>query len=518
MEKRVNGVAPDRVEATEIVTPFGTLRGGYYPAIYDTSRSYRQEENRAAGENSLFEPNAVRATTRSGSTKARADKVNAPILLDLGVINRHLGEVIHDITHREAVMQAWKFLNSERVMRAVDEALGVEIRKQLKPWVKFVANSWAMERAGNEGFGRFLTKLRANVTAVGMGLRASTMMMQIAGYSNSIEVVGEKYMAEALARTSANPIETFNYVMENSDEVRHRMDTLDRDVRSELASMAATNPATKAGRALLDARRFFFHGIGYMDSVVVVPTWMAAYNKATVEGMDHDQARYAADKAVRQSQGSGAPKDMAAIQRGTGRYGEAFKLMTMFYTYLSGLYQRERTLARDISGADTRRQRNMPKLVSRTFWLIIVPPLLTELIRVAATGDGGPDDEEWWVQWTLRKTLANMMAPIPLARDVFEPAWNAAIENKYFNPTITPLQRVLESVVNSAKDAGKVARGDETTKATKNTLETIGYTTGLVPGQVASSTQFLVDVGYGDQDPETVSEWLDGLSDGKLEE
>lgn len=518
MERRVNGVAPEKVEATEIVTPFGTLRGGYYPAIYDTTRSYRQEENRAAGENTLFEPNAVRATTRSGSTKARAEQVTAPILLDLGVINRHLGEVIHDITHREAVMQAWKFLTSERVMRAVDQALGPEIRKQFKPWVKFVANSWAMERAGNEGFGKFLTKLRANATVVGMGLRATTMMTQIAGYSNSQEAIGGTWLAEAIARSTASPVESFDFVMANSDEVRHRMDTLDRDIRNELAAMTATNPATKLSRTLLEGRKFFFHGIGYMDRVVVVPTWLAAYNKATAEGMSHDDARYAADKAVRVSQGSGAPKDMAAIQRGTGRYGEALKLMTMFYTYLSAYYQRQRTLYRDATGEDVRRPRDFPKLASRAFWLIVLPPILTEILRAAAGADAGPDDDEWWAQWYLRKLLVNSVGPIPLVRDVFEPAWNKARGGDWFSTSISPIQRGLESIVNTAGDIGNIVRGEETKKATKNALETIGYTTGLIPGQVASAAQFLVDVAEGDADPETWSDWIEGLSTGKIKD
>jgi len=517
LEKRVNGVAPERVEATEIVTPHGTVRGGYYPVIYDSSRSYQQEEHRAASDNSLFEANAIRATTRSGSTKARAEKVNAPVLLDLGVINRHLGEVIHDITHREAVMQAWKFLTNERVMRAVDGALGVAIRQQFKPWVKFVANSWAMERAGNEGFGKWIGKLRANATAVGMGLRVTTMVTQIAGYSNSIEAVGEAAFSQALARTTASPVETTRFVLQNSDEVRHRMDTLDRDLRAEINRMAAAAPV-KGVHALTDAKRFFYHGIGYMDRMVVVPTWLAGYNKAIAAGMDHDSAVYAGDKAVRVSQGAGSPKDLAAIQRGTGSWGKALQLMTMFYSYFSAEYQRQRTLARDATGQDIRRPRNLPRLAARAWWLLVVPPLLTELLKGVATGNGGPDDDEWWAEWVMRKLLSNAIGPIPLARDVFEPAWNAARGAGWTGTSISPLQRTLESTVNTARDAGKIARGEETKHATKDMLETAGYFTGLVPGQVASATQFLVDVGNGDADPQSFADWREGLMTGKIKD
>ncbi len=517
LERRVNGVAPEKVEPTAIVTPYGTFRGGYYPAIYDSRLDRKAKGNQQEAENRLFEPNAVRATTRASSTQARAEKVTRPIALDLGVLNRHLGEVIHDITHREAVMQAWKFLSSQRVQKAVDEALGNQYTDTFRPWVKFVANSWAMERAGNEAFGAWIGKLRANATAVGLGLRATTMVTQLAGYANSTEIIGERWMAEGLTRFSAHPVQSFRFVMDRSGEVRHRMDTLDRDLRTEIARIAATNPISKGYSRVQDAKVFMFHGIGLMDRAVVIPTWIGAYNKGLSEGMSEAEAAYAADKTVRISQGAGAPKDLAAIQRGTGKWGEALKLMTMFYSYFSAMYQRERTLARDIAGDDARRPRTVPRLAARAFWLLIVPPLLVELMKVPL-GAGGPDDDEWWAQWVMRKMISNALGPIPLARDVFEPAWQGAIGGHAFNPQISPINRALSSLVDVAKDAGKIARGEETTKATKHALEAAGYVTGLVPGQVASATQFLVDVGSGDADPEGFSDWIEGLATGRVKE
>jgi hypothetical protein len=299
-------------------------------------------------------------------------------LLDLGVINRHLGEVIHDITHREAVIQANRFLTSERVSRAVDAALGPEIRKQFRPWVKFVANSWAMERAGNEGAGKWLGKLRANVTVVGMGLRATTMVSQIAGCANSVEVVGEAAMAKALTRFAASPVETIRFVLERSGEVRARMDTLDRDVRNQIAAMATVNPVGKLARQALDAKRFMFHGIGYMDRIVSVPTWMAAYSNAISAGMAEQDAVYAADKAVRhrrggiaQGHGSGRPR-YRALGRGDQAVHDVLQLL------LSAV-PAPAQLARDMAGRDGRQTRNLPKLASRAFFLLVVPPLLNRV-------------------------------------------------------------------------------------------------------------------------------------------
>lgn len=501
MERDINGFAPEKVDPRPVETPFGVLPGGYYPVIYDTALDLRAEEQ-AGKRADLFEANYVRATTRSSATKDRAEKVRRPILLDLGVINRHLGEVIHDVTHRRAIMQANRFLTNERVARAVEQALGSEVRKQFRPWLKHIANSWAMERAGSEGIGKFLSKLRANTTVVGMGFRFTTILTQIAGYSNSFEVVGERWVAPAIAQVAAHPVKSFEFVMERSDEVRFRMDNLDRDIRQSLAELSGkASPLTAA-------KRFAFHGIGYMDRVVVIPTWIGAYNKALSEGMTEQDAAYSADKAIRQSQGAGAPKDLAAIQTGAGRFGELFKYMTMFYSYMSAMYQRQRTLGRDVKN-----MRDLPRLMARTWWLLIVPPLLSAIL----TGNG-PDDDEDWGFWTLRKMLSNALGPIPVVRDIFEPAWNKFAGTKGFDYQMSPVQSAMKSFVNVAGDVGKVIDGKETKRATRDVLETAGYATGLVPGQIAASTQFLVDVGSGDADPDGFWDWYTGLTKGRLPE
>jgi hypothetical protein len=503
MERRVNGVAPDKVEARAIATSAGTLRGGYFPAIYDSTRDYQAEQN-AERESDLFSAMYTKANTRASSTKDRAQKVSRPILLDLGVIGRHVDEVIHDITHREVIMNADKFLSSKRVMRAIDTALGQDARKQFRPWLKFVANQWASERAGNEGIAQFLSKLRTNTTIVGMGFRFTTVMMQIAGYSNSFEVVGAKWVTQGIAATAKHPIETFNFVMERSDEVRNRMDTLDRDIANGIAKLTGKdNPLTKA-------QRFAFHGIGLMDRVVVIPTWIGAYNKALSEGMDETQAAYAGDKAVRQSQGSGAAKDMAAVVRGTGKGGEALKLMTMFYSYMSAVYQRQRTFGRDVLGATPR---DVPALMARAWWLFVVPPILSELLV-----GRGPEDDEDWGMWAFKKILFQSLGAIPIVRDVAQPVWDNLVGNRAFDYQMSPVQRGIQSVVEVAKDARNIATGEPTKRATQNVLTATGYATGLVPGQLAQATQFLVDVGHGDANPKDASDWFEGLTTGKLKD
>jgi len=513
MERRVNGVEPDKVEPITFNTPHGPMRGGYYPAIYNTQID-RKAQRHADQSDDLMNAKTVRATTTSSATKERSETVKRPILLDLGVIPRHMGEVIHDITHREAVIQAYRLLNDPEVLDEIDSVLGREYSEQLVPWVKYVANRWSNERSGNEGWSKFFGKLRANATVVGMGFRFTTMMTQLAGYSNSIEYVGEKQMAQAIARFGASPVETTTFVREKSAEMRNRFDTLDRDINQEIRRSVMPTVAGGAIKSASWVKVHAFHGIGYMDMVVSVPTWLGAYNKALEAGANEEQAIYQGDKAVRLSQGSGDAKDLAAVQRGTGPWGEALKLMTMFYSYMSAFYQRQRRLGRDAGKAMSERDlAALPGLISRAWWLLVVPPLMAEILSMRA-----PEEDEEWTWWAFEKMMSQMLGPIPVVRDLWSPVYARITGQPSFGYRFTPAQGAFETGINVAGDIGNVAQGEETTRMTRNVLELVGFSTGLVPGQVASATQFIVDVSEGEQDPQTAGDWFTGLTKGKLPE
>lgn len=491
MERRINGVEPDRVVSKAFETPHGMVRGGYFPAVYDPRKSVEAESN-AARNGDIFENIYTRATTRASATKNRADRVKRPIHLSLGVINRHVMEVIHDITHREAIMDADRFLSNKRVMKAVDDSLGPEVRKQFRPWLQHIANEHAIDRRGVAGWDGFAKRLRTNTSIVGMGFRISTIVMQVAGYSNSFERVGAKWIAPQLVK--AFDPRAWSFVLEHSAEVRNRMETMERDIRENVK-------ATLGKRDILsEARRFAFHGIGYMDRAVVIPTWLGAYNRGVSEGMSDADAGYFADKAVRQSQGAGAAKDLAAVQRSN----EWMRLATMFYSYQAAVYQRFRSLGRDAAVARTQ---DLPDLIARSFWLVIVPPLLAELLA-----GRGPGDDEDWGMWSFQQMLLGLLGPIPIARDVAN-----SLESG-FGYSFTPAARAFETGQNVVKDLKKLGEGEDTKRATRNALELSGYTLGIPTGQLASAVQFIVDVSEGEQDPDSVGDWWEGLTKGKIKD
>ena len=304
----------------------------------------------------------------------------------------------------------------------------------------------------------------------------------------------------------AHPVEAFNFVMERSGEVPQRMANLDRDIKDAARAAGGFEKLTAV-------KRYAFHGIGYMDRLVVIPTWLGAYDKAIAGDMAEEEAIYAADKAVRQSQGSGAAKDLAAIQSGRGTAGEAFKFLTMFYSYMSAFYQRERTLGRDVASAGLK---DVPKLLARAWWLIILPPLLAEIL--AGRGPGDDDDDETWASWAFEAMTTQMLGPIPLVRDVAPVLFREFKDQPSFGYRFTPAQGGIESIVRLGKEVERVADGKETRQLTRTSVEAVGYFTGLTTGQMAAAAQFLVDVGADEADPEGLGQWYEGLTKGRIKE
>lgn len=499
MERRVNGVAPPKIEAREVETPFGKLKGGYYPTVYDPKASVEAEKIGALKAEGLHDPNYRRATTRAGATHKRTGAAY-PMLLSLQVIGQHVNEIAHDIAFREATIDAYRFLTDKRIKEAVNEALGPEYSAQFEPWVKNIANEWAIDRRGITGIEKVADVLRTNTTAVGMGFRLSTMLSQVVGYANSVQRLGTRGMAAGMRAFLKNPAEASRFVHSRSGEMRHRMNDLERDIRAALLKVEG-----KSGFKA-DVQRFAFRGVALFDAAVTIPTWVGAYNKGLKEGMTDADASYYADKMVRDTQGAGAAKDLAAVQRG----GPLLKLFTMFYSYFNVFYNRQRSLVRD--ARDIHSVGDAMDVLAQSFWLLLVPSLVAPLL----SGQGPGDDEDWGT-WSLRNLFFGLFSGVPYVRDATNTISNLVGGKGDFGGTkLSPVQTIWDTAIHTGKDVAHLMQGDDASPtAVKSAFNFAGLLTGLPTGQVGATSQFLWDALIsGSQNPETLREWLSGLAYG----
>ena len=494
LEKRVSGVAPPKVEAVPVETPHGTYRGGYYPVIYDPNRSHDAFQNQQRQADNLFENNYVRATTEKGHTVARVENFTRPLYLSLNALSGHLTQVIHDLAYREAVMQADKFLSDKRIRERIEETMGPEVYKQFRPWLQSIANDRNDQR-GLAWWDRFMNRARTNATLVGLGFRMTTMLAQITGFSDTAEVIGARWTAsgaKAFFGTPAKMKAARDFVYERSGEMRHRANEMDRDVRDGLRELTGKHGL------VADARRFAFYGIAMMDLTVTIPTWMGAYNKWLSENRGDEQgAIYYADKVVRQSAGSGGAKDLAAVQRGPAWQ----KLTTMFYSYFSRMYNRQRDIGHSYQSA-----KDLPMVLARSWWLLVVPPLMGALL----TGKGPGEDDDWGL-WALKNVVVNLFGGIPIARDIA----NGVANGRGYQ--FSPATRAVETLFKAGKDALSATGlrdADVSDRWLKHATETAGYVFGLPTGQASTTVQYLWDVMDGDQRPDGVLDFLRGVTLG----
>jgi hypothetical protein len=375
LERRVNGLAPERVEAVPVTTPHGVYRGGYFPAIYDASLSSRaaiDEDNKMSPEGG-----SMMVTTRAGSTRQRAEAVrDRPILLSMAVITRHLGEAIHDITHREAVMQAKKILGDKRIGDVVRNQLGPEYLKAMGGWMENIARPGSMYSKSSPAMVRLGRYLNKAVAMVGLGFRVSTSAMQLLGLPVAIGEVGEKHMAKALAIVTSHPIKAWNEMTSRSAAMRARADTLDATIEDMVHQHTAGKLQTIGPKGF---QKYAMRGIAYMDMVVTTTVWTAGFNKALEQGLSEEDAVHYADSTIRTTQGGGGQLDRSGIMN----EHPMVRSLYAFFSYLNALFNMQRDVFR-LAG-----EGQYGEAARKAWWVMICPMLLQAAIfgqgRTAAT-------------------------------------------------------------------------------------------------------------------------------------
>lgn len=470
LQKRLSGVAPPKVEAATVETPYGTLKGGYYPIIYDPTRSPDVEDRNAAAADKLFENTYLKPETLHGFTKERSRSYYRPMLLDLDRAGSHIVAVIHDLTHREAIMDAHKIMTDRTVRSEIEARYGREIYQQFVPWLQSIAHD-NVKNDGLAGVEAVMRGVRSRATMVGMGFRVTTILTQVAGFSSVMEMVSPRYLATGLGQFIKSPRALNAQINSMSSEMRHRGKSLDRDVRDELRRLAGKHSLAD------DAKRFAFHGIAFMDRVVTVPAWLGAYSQhlASYPG-DVAGATAFADQVVRLTSGAGGAKDLAAIQR----QNEGTKLITMFYSYFSAYYNRQRTWGRAAKKAiQNGTFSDVPSLLAQQVFMTIGPAVLADLI----VGQGPGEDEDY-ASWVAKKVALYPFMALPLVRDAI-----SALDSG-FGYTFTPAGRtVQESILDPIKLIAKIAEGEATARETVvQAITTTGYVFNLPLGQLATTT------------------------------
>lgn len=474
LHEEITGLRPQAVEADPVQTPFGVYKGGYYPIRYNSEKSFKafSQEQKGLDRELFGGRNHGAATTKKGHLKERGEfGLGSPLLLELSVATDHIFNVVHDICYRKPVLDVAKIINHKAVRGAIETTVGRQHYRELMPWLQDVAG----ERAEPMHYiHRAMRWARSATSIMQMGFKATTAITQPFGFTQSIELLGRHYAMRGLKTVYGNPLklaELRRETFEKSPFMAQRISSFDREIRDMQKRLI--------NRGRFDwvnvVRDNAFVPMGWAQMSVDLPTWWGAYEKG-IKDFHGNEAKAVdfADSAVRLSQGSGASKDLARVQRGS----ELTRAFTMFYSYFNTFYNlaslRVDALKKDHSAPAVFAAANTAMLL----WF--VPAILTEL----AAGRGPDDDEEAW-KWGAKELLQYPFQTVVGLRDIVSSISSG------FGYQITPAQSAPASIVNWFSTINKALEKDDLTskKVVEKTAEAGGYLASL------PLKQFVITVG-----------------------
>lgn len=453
LAERTTGLAPERVEASPFKLGERTLRGGYYPIVKDPEASTLGLRTAERKTGDVWENNFMAPFIESGFLKARGRDMS-PLLLSLDVVPSHINEVIHYLTHYEAVRAVDRLTQNSELKEAIVGAVGNEVWKQFRPWLQAIAadgnihqNTGPIESA--------LRHLRFGSSVMMLGGKVTTAMMQTLGLFNTVKEVGVTHTVNGMLRFfkqagSGNP---FSEVEALSPELRDLDKMTDRDISQYMERLSSA--FSEYGFLKYKLAHFSLMGMMLVQKGVNAITWYAAHEKALEDG--HPNPERFAEATVRMSQTGGGIVNTAAIQR----VSEGARIFVVMYTYFSVLYNQlaEKNYSETAPG-------KVGEFAAKWFWLVTAPVLVDAALRGKE-----PDrkrDEESWLKFLLLEQLLYASRTLP--------GVGLAAEG-YLNEREARVAPWLSAVVKGAVVLGKVDDGLKERERKQLLVETLGTLT-----------------------------------------
>lgn len=498
-QKHMGGIAPDKIEATPVQTKHGEFRGGYFPVVYDPAVS-SQGEKQVAGDSvgEIIGGNFTRASTKKGYTESRT-KVARPLLLDFErVVTRHLDQVITDLTHREFLLQALRILDDGELRAQIQNRIGEGAYRSLQGMVRHAvrADNYYGDPAAS-GWDKVQDYLIRNTAVAALGYRAVTAFGNLVlAPVQAAARIPPKQILKGVGEFYRSPKQMTAFIHDRSEFMKQRATNMDQTLVETMASLRGERSIrAQVARSAMAVHR-------WADFLGTHGLWLAKYREALETGATEEESIRQADKAIRQTQTAGAPKDLSAFERDP-RY-KPFRLF-LGPMVIMGNRIRESIGRRGVV-------KSWPEAFGTLMAVWFIPAVLWEI----ATGKGPEDDDDDGILddaalWALRKVFFYPFMTVPFLRDIAS-GIERKISGEYAPSRSVPLAEAGELVWRAGEEAYKagaaLVEGEEvdTEAVVKDFLRASGPLAGLPSGQLTVTGQYLYDVVTGEYDPEGVDD------------
>lgn len=481
-----------------------TLEGGYFPIKYDPRDQRTQEQKADAAAMQQSAMSNISMSLGKGFLKERSNaKIERCLDLRFDVISRSVADVIHLVAFREPVRDVRRIVLRDDFKNIVTRFLGDAEYKELKKWT---ADCWAEEPVAHSDIEKAIAKLRNAQTMGVMGYRVVTSALNIANTSIVAHYMGPADMIYALKKFYSAPRQYADFIFQRSVFMAERAETMDASISDAIKEPHFMDGVPVVGKAKKYLRENAFKMLTWTDLMLAMPLWQheyeKAYNKELEAGHTPQQAQMAGisagDAAVRWCFGSSRTVDKARVQR---KGGEFMKQLTMFYSYMSTVYnamnyqQWEARMGykKAVQWADANKSKELLKAIAKMGgWLFawhLMPAIITALFKAATSGDDDDLKPEKLLKSIGKETLSTMVGGIPALRDIVPYLLATVFDDKQFAPqlplyrTAEQTNRVIQSIVNDKKSFTDVMR-----ESGKLLSQTTGAPSTLVDALTTSIT------------------------------
>lgn len=505
------------ITAEPVVTPFGTFRGGYVPAITDPYLVESAAER--ADQENLLQDNASSmfpATTGKGFTMSRVAGYNKPLLLDLGLMANHVDKVLRFSAMGPAIQDVGRIIGNSELKEVFAEINPAWSSEMLVPWLKRTARQTVETKSSGWGGKAADAVFRGLRRRTGLQLMAANIgnaAQQLTGLFPVMAKVSPRKVGAALVQFSLHPMELTSQITEKSTWMRDRLDNEISQISGELRDILTQSKYEKAQDYGMRAGYWLS---GTAQHIVDVIAWQAAYDEKISEGEDEKEAVQYADSVVRQTQGSFAPEDASNFEAKS----PFVRLFTQFYSYFNMISNLAVTESRNAI-AEMGWKGGSPRLFYIYLMTFALPSWIADLIMSAMRGKVDDDDDGEYIDDVMMKFFTGQAraatALIPGVGQVI----NAAVGKFTKAPqddrmSLSPAVGSIEGSVGTVKDLYDVLLDDKELKRAhvRDVFTLAGMLTGLPFAAAARPLGYMVAVESGKTQPANDIDYIRGLMTG----
>jgi hypothetical protein len=481
----------DEITANEVVTPWGTYRGGYMPAISDKGLSVDasvRESQQALDDT----PHQMFPTTGRGFTKSRTERYTTPLSLDFGKLKNHLDKVLRFTYIEPEIKNATKIINNREFRSAMNRYDADAANGLLIPWLKRAAT----QRSTTPGLsktldGAAMTFRRSSSMQI-MVLNVINAIQNATGLIPSLVRVDPKFMAGSFKRYMSGPKDYAATAIETSDYMRTRIGEHSHEFTREIDEFIVNPTKLEKTKEYAIKHGYFLDRL--TNNMVELVVWGAAFEQAQAQKMSHRDAVAFADSTVRQAIAGMAPEDIARFESASP-FVRLFTMFSSFFNTQANLYKAELAIAKEEGGAE-----GAFRATKATALIITVPAIVSALIFRLMAGKGLDEDDDGeyvddFFDIIFGSQFRYMTAMVPGGQII-----NAALarfNNKPYDDKISlsPAFSSFEKALGSIESFPKAAQGrGATSKAIKDGAMALGLATGLPVAPVAKPLGYAADI------------------------